>query len=57
MPFERGKVLCYGEVEIPWNVKVGGRIRKHRQEDELNSEKCGIADTLGRLAVAATRKD
>ena len=51
MPFERGKVLHYGEAEMPWNMKVGGHIRKCRQEDELNSEKCGVADTLGRLAL------
>ena len=56
MPFERGKVLHYGEAEMPWNMKVDGHIRKCRQEDELNSEKCGVADSLGRLAIAATRK-
>ena len=32
-------------------MKVGGHIRKRRQEDELNSEKCGVADALGRLAL------
>ena len=31
-------------------MKVDGRIRKRRQEDELNSEKCGVADSLGRLS-------
>lgn len=36
---------------MPWNMKVDGRIRKRRQEDELNSEKCGVADSLGRLAL------
>ena len=35
---------------MPWNMKVDGRIRKRRQEDELNSEKCGVADSLGRLS-------
>lgn len=54
MPFERGKALRQGEVEIPWNMKLGGDIRSRRQEDELNSEKCSTADTLGRLAIAAT---
>lgn len=49
MPFERGKVLRRNGVEIPSNMKVDGRIRKRRQEDELNSEKCGVADSLGRL--------
>ena len=32
-------------------MKVGRHIIKRRQEDELNSEKCGVADTLGRLAL------
>jgi hypothetical protein len=50
MPFERGKVLHYGEAEMPWNMKVDGHIRKCRQEDKLNSEKCGVADSLGRLS-------
>ena len=54
MPFERGKALRQGEVEMPWNVKLGGDIRSRRWEDELNSEKCSTADTLGRLAIAAT---
>ena len=31
-------------------MKVGRHIRKRRQEDELNSEKCGVADSLGRLS-------
>ena len=35
---------------MPWNMKVDGRLRKRRQEDELNSEKCGVADSLGRLS-------
>ena len=41
MPFERGKALRYGEVEIPWDMKLDGDIRNRRWEDELNSEKCG----------------
>ena len=54
MPFERGKALRHGEVEIPWDMKLDGDIRSRRQEDKLNSEKCSAADTLGRLAIAAT---
>ena len=48
MPFERGKVLRRNGVEIPSNMKVDGRIRKRRQEDELNSEKCGAGGPLGK---------
>ena len=49
MPFERGKVLRRNGVEIPSNMKVDGRIRKRRQEDELNSEKCGAGGPLGKI--------
>ena len=48
MLFERSKVLRYGEVEIPWNVKLDGDIRNRRQEDELNSEKCSAGGPLGK---------
>lgn len=48
MPFERGKALRYGEVEIPWNVKLDGDIRNRRWEDELNSEKCGTGGHSGK---------
>lgn len=54
MPFERGKALQRNGVEIPSDMKLDGDIRNCRQEDELNSEKCSTADTLGRLAIAAT---
>ena len=51
MLFERSKVLCQNGVEIPSNMKVDGRIRKHRQEDKLNSEKCGAGGHSGKTLL------
>lgn len=48
MPFERGKALRYGEVEIPLDVKLDGDIRNRRQEDELNSEKYSTGGPPGK---------
>ena len=57
MPFERGKALRYGEVEIPWDVKLDGDIRNRRQEDELNSEKYSTGGPPGKTCLVTCKKD